>query len=81
MTKKGNLSNPEMIGLYTRKYENIDGIPKRANETQMNAIIATKKKIELLIAPLNVNASLKKSDEYKQKKHRLSRRKTTTSYQ
>lgn len=81
INKKGNLGAPEMVGLYTRKYENIEGIPKRANETQMNAIVATKKKIELLITPLNVNASLKKSDEPKQKKHRLSRRKTTTSHQ
>ena len=29
ISKKGNLSAPQTIGLYTRKYENLEGIPNR----------------------------------------------------
>ena len=52
LSKKGNLSDPKTIGLYTRKYENYKGIPNRPDERQANALLSIKKKIKFVLEPL-----------------------------
>ena len=56
LSNKGKLSQPEVVGVYTKKFENLDGVPNRPNEKQMNALISIEKKVEQLIAPLNMEA-------------------------
>ena len=79
MTKKGNLGAPEMVGLYTRKYENVEGIPQRANEAQMNAIVATKKKIDITIPQLSQSALTSSNSKINHPKRSLSKRKKRPS--
>ena len=59
LSKKGNLSSPETIGLYTSKYEKDENIPNRPNEKQKNALLSIIKKINVELQPLNDNASNK----------------------
>lgn len=67
INKKGQLGNPEIVGIYTRKYENLEGTPNRPNELQMNAIIATKKKVDALIVPQNIKPLNNSDNKVKQK--------------
>lgn len=73
ISKKGILSNPETIGLYTQKYENFENVPHRPNERQTNALISIQKKIEVTLLPLNDEAWNKYYETIKQK--RLARKK------
>ena len=60
LNNKGNLSSPETVGLYTKKYENLNTTPKRPDERQMKAILSIKKKLGVLEEPLK-NIYLDKS--------------------
>ena len=62
ISKKGILSNPQTIGVYTRKYENIEGIPSRPDEKQANFLSSIEKKINCCVKPLN-NKAWRKSCE------------------
>lgn len=61
-SKKGNLSSPQLVGLYTRKYENLENIPNRPDEKQANALLAIEKKINATLLPLNNEAWRKKCE-------------------
>lgn len=52
LSKKGKLSNPKMVGLYTQKYENSQYIPDRPDEKQYNALESIRKKVNTSICPL-----------------------------
>ncbi len=60
MSKKGTLSSPQTIGLYTKKYENLEGVPSRPDERQANALLSIQKKINIVLNPLNEEAWKKK---------------------
>lgn len=51
MTKKGNLSVPQMIGLYTNK----------PNEAQTKVLLSIQKKVNHVLMPMNEEAMKKKS--------------------
>ena len=53
LSKKGNLSQPQTIGLYTSEYNNHANIPARPNETQARALLSIKKKIDNVLTPFN----------------------------
>ena len=59
LSKKGTLSSPQTVGLYTSKYENLDSIPTRPNEKQFNALISIEKKVNVALKPLNEEAQNK----------------------
>ena len=52
LSKKGILSSPQTLGVYTSEYENFESIPNRPDEKQENALIAIKKKINVGLEPL-----------------------------
>ena len=52
LSKKGILSSPQTLGVYTSEYENFESIPSRPDEKQENALIAIKKKINVVLEPL-----------------------------
>jgi len=62
LSKKGVLSNPQTIGVYTSKYENLKNIPSRPDERQKNALISLEKKIKFALKSLN-KEGLKKQQE------------------
>ena len=73
LSKKGKLSPKETIGLYTRKYEDLESTPNRPNEQQEKALTALYKKINASLIPLNDQAwqrklELENKKETKQKK-------------
>lgn len=72
LSKKGNLSDPKTIGLYTKKYENYKGIPNRPDERQANALLSIEKKIKFVLEPLIDEALDKKRNirTYKKSKRR-----------
>lgn len=59
LSKKGSLSNPQTIGVYTSEYENLENIPNRPDKKQESALISIKKKIDIALGPLNEEASKK----------------------
>lgn len=48
----GSLSKPRFVGLYTRKYEKLENVPYRPNESQRKALTDIYEKINTLIRPL-----------------------------
>lgn len=67
ISKKGNLLEPQTIGVYTSKYEKVEGIPSRPNEVQANALVSIRKKINIALIPLLDDACKKeKEDETQQ---------------
>ena len=74
LSKKGNLSVPETIGLYTRKYENLENIPNKPDERQANALASIDKKIKTALSPLNDEAWHKQCELEKQKRLVLERK-------
>ena len=74
LSKKGNLSAPETIGLYTRKYENLESVPNRPDERQANALLSIDKKINVSLSPLNDEAWHKQCELEKQKRLFLERK-------
>ncbi len=75
LSKKGTLSAPETIGLYTRKYENLESVPNRPDERQTNALVSIDKKINVSLCPLNDEAWHKQCELKKQKRLILERKK------
>lgn len=63
ISKKGNLLEPQTIGVYTSKYEKVEGIPSRPNEVQANAIVSIGKKINISLVPLNCEAWKKEQEQ------------------
>lgn len=59
LSKKGRLSPPQTVGLYTSKYENFDSIPARPDEKQSSALISLEKKVNVALKPLNEEAQNK----------------------
>lgn len=68
LSKKGTLSSPQTVGLYTSKYENLNSIPARPNEKQFNALISIEKKVNVALKPLNEEAQNKNLKLNNQKK-------------
>lgn len=56
LTKKGILSSPQTIGVYTSEYDNFESIPNRPDEKQDNALVSIEKKINIALRPLNEEA-------------------------
>ena len=59
LSNKGNLSKPEIVGLYKEKCESLKTYPKQPDENQMKIIIAVKKKVESMTKSLKEEASNK----------------------
>jgi len=45
LTKKGTITPLETVGIYTKKYENGIGVPRRLNEKEETALLSTMKKV------------------------------------
>lgn len=56
LSKKGSLSSPQTIGVYTSEYDNLENIPNRPDEKQESALISIEKKINVALKPLNEKA-------------------------
>lgn len=63
LSKKGTLSSPQTIGVYTSKYENLEGIPNRPDEKQESALISIEKKINVALRPLYEEACKKQLEQ------------------
>lgn len=74
LSNKGNLSDFEVVGVYTRKYENVEGVPERPTEQQMKALLATLKKVKTIIVPLNIQAREKFETLSEKEKNRIRRK-------
>jgi hypothetical protein len=73
LSNKGNLSNPQTIGIYTSKYENLESIPNRPDKKQEDALASIRKKINVVLKPLNEEAL-----EKKHRKQETEKQKTLT---
>ena len=74
LLKDGNLSNPETIGLYTKKYENLENIPKRPSKRQADALLELEKKINYKLLSLNADAWDRECKLEKSKRLKLERK-------
>lgn len=63
LSKKGKLSSPQTIGVYTNKYENLESIPDRPDEKQASALLSIEKKINVALRPLNEEAWKKQLEQ------------------
>lgn len=63
ISKKGTLSSPQTIGVYTSKYENLENIPDRPDEKQASALLSIEKKINVALRPLNEDAWKKQLEQ------------------
>lgn len=75
ISKKGNLSNPQTIGLYTSEYKNLENLPNRPDEKQSNALASIEKKVKVSLIPLNVKAWNRELELDEQKRLVLERKK------
>lgn len=75
LSKKGILSNPQIVGLYTKEYESLDSVPNRPNENQSKALASIEKKVNVALKPLNEEALNKKQNQRTKKKQNLRNRK------
>lgn len=80
ISKKGSLSEPQTIGVYTSKYEKVEGIPSRPNEVQANALVSIKKKINVALVPLNCEAWKKEQETQPPKALNLRRKNNKRAY-
>lgn len=71
LSKKGILSNPQTIGVYTSKYESFEDVPNRPNQEQENALISIEKKINVILKPLNEEAWKKHFEQDAQESKKL----------
>lgn len=71
LSKKGILSNPQTIGVYTSKYESFEDVPNRPNQEQENALISIEKKINVVLKPLNEEAWKKHFEQDAQESKKL----------
>ncbi len=74
LSKKGTLSSPQIIGLYTSKYDGLEGIPNRPNEKQERALISIEKKINSAISPLNKEAWMRYLGQKEYEQTRIKRK-------
>lgn len=77
LSKKGTLSNPQTIGVYTSKYENLESIPNRPDEKQESALISIEKKINVALRPLNEDAWKKQLEQEEQEPTALNLKRKT----
>ncbi len=77
LSKKGTLSNPQTIGVYTSKYENLESIPNRPDEKQESALISIEKKINVALRPLNEDAWKKQLEQEEQESTTLNLKRKT----
>lgn len=77
LSKKGTLSNPQTIGVYTSKYENLESIPNRPDEKQESALISIEKKINVALKPLNEDAWKKQLEQEEQEPTALNLKRKT----
>ena len=75
LSKKGNLSAPETIGVYTSNYDNLESIPNRPSEKQATALSSIDKKINVALQPLNDEAWHKQCELDRQKRLGLDKKK------
>ena len=75
LSEKGKLSDHKKIGLYTRKYEILENVPKRPNDEQAIALLSIYNKINSDLLPLNNEAFRKKLELDKQKRFVLEKKK------
>lgn len=61
-SKKGILGSEEEVGIYTRKYEGMKGVPPKLNESQQGAFTSICKKVKTVINPLIADALLKEQE-------------------
>ena len=40
------------VGIYIKKYENMEGVPKLLNEKQMQVVYSIQKKVDYIMKPL-----------------------------
>ena len=59
LSKKGSLTTPQRVALYTSEYEGLENIPNRPNETQDNLLSSIQKKVNYSLLPLNKEALIK----------------------
>ena len=52
LTKKKILQAPDRVGIYIKKYENMEGVPKLLNEKQMQVVYSIQKKVDHIMKPL-----------------------------
>ncbi len=71
LSKKGTLSAPQTIGVYTSEYENLESIPNRPDEKQKSALISIEKKINVALKPLNEEAWKKQLEQEAQESKTL----------
>ena len=65
LTKKRNLSAPQVFGIYSSRYIGVDDLPPRATEKQIDILRATMKKVNNELVPLIYNTN---EDDYTYKK-------------
>ncbi len=70
LSKKGMLSPPQTIGVYTSEYEKLENVPNRPDEKQEAALSLIEKKIDISLKPLNEEAMKNKSEQGTQRSER-----------
>lgn len=64
----GVLGEEQLVGFYTRKFAQIEGLPPQPNETQMNVLNSMVKKTRCILDPLNEEAHTKYLEREQAKK-------------
>lgn len=78
-TKKGTLSSPEVLGLYTRIYDRRENVPSRPNLLQMNALSSIEKKVAYAVKPINDEVWKKQNEQDSQRTLKLTNPKSPVS--
>ncbi len=76
LSKKGSLTPPQRVALYTSEYEGLENIPNRPNEIQANLLSSIQKKVNYSLLPLNQEALIKNPYINKQNLTRRKRKKS-----
>ena len=51
-SKKGTLGYPETVGIYSRKFEKLNSVPRRLDEKHANALSSIEKKVQFELLPI-----------------------------
>lgn len=58
-SKKGRISEQKQVAIYTKKYEEKGGIPRRLNEEEQNAFTSICKKVNVVVNPILADIEIK----------------------
>lgn len=58
-SKKGRMSDPKKVAIYTKKYEEKDDIPRKLNEEEKNAFTSVCKKVNVVVNPILADIEIK----------------------